>query len=143
MSNIIALGAGLNQRNFYEIYNSNKELVWNLVSKYISLYQDKEDLFQEVFIRIHKALKSFRGESDIKTWIYRIAINTSINFIKKKKRQEKIKEMFKFFKLKDLSSEAIKAKEEENIELFKPLEKLNPKQKMIIILSDVEERAHP
>jgi RNA polymerase sigma factor (sigma-70 family) len=48
--------------------------------------QDAEDLVQDVFLRAHRALKRFRGQSSFYTWIYRIARNTTINFLKKRSR---------------------------------------------------------
>lgn len=45
-----------------------------------------EDLFQEILIRLWQGFDSFRGESNVRTWIYRIALNTCINADRKKKR---------------------------------------------------------
>lgn len=47
--------------------------------------QEAEELVQEIFIKIMKKLKSFKGEANIYTWIYRISVNTLINYIKRKK----------------------------------------------------------
>ena len=44
------------------------------------------DLFQEVLVSLWKGLESFKGESDIKTWIYRVSLNTCISSERKKKR---------------------------------------------------------
>ncbi len=49
--------------------------------------QDAEDLLQEVFLKGFKALKRFKGKSSFYTWIYRIALNKTINFIKKRKKR--------------------------------------------------------
>lgn len=47
--------------------------------------QEAEELVQDIFIKIMKKLKSFKGEANIYTWIYRISVNTLINYIKRKK----------------------------------------------------------
>ena len=47
--------------------------------------QEAEELVQEIFIKILKKRASFKGESGIYTWIYRISLNTLINFMKRKK----------------------------------------------------------
>ncbi|MGV3774728.1 MAG: sigma-70 family RNA polymerase sigma factor [Verrucomicrobiales bacterium] len=50
-------------------------------------HEDANDLTQEAFIKAYKALKSFKGDSSFFTWIYRIAINKAINFLKSKKNK--------------------------------------------------------
>ena len=49
--------------------------------------QDAEDLLQEVFVKAYDALKGFKGDSAFYTWIYRIAVNRAINFVKNRKRR--------------------------------------------------------
>jgi len=122
--------------NFTKIYADHKENVWKLVSKYVSFQQDKEDLFQEVFLAIHRALPRFRGEASINTWIYRITVNMSLNYLKKQKRYKLLKNV-----LANLGM--VKTEEGEErlaASLLKPLEKLSPRQKMVLILSDLEEK---
>ena len=48
---------------------------------------DASDITQEVFIKAFQSIKRFRGKAAFFTWLYRIAVNTSITFIKKSKRQ--------------------------------------------------------
>lgn len=48
---------------------------------------DAEDITQEVFIKAYQNLEKFRGESEISTWLYRIAVNCSLNFLAKSKRR--------------------------------------------------------
>ncbi|MGM0529507.1 MAG: RNA polymerase sigma factor [Bacteroidota bacterium] len=47
---------------------------------------DAEDLAQDVFVEIFKSIRRFRGQSSLSTWIYRIAVNKSLNFIRDRKR---------------------------------------------------------
>lgn len=49
--------------------------------------QDAEDLLQEVFVKAYDALKGFKGDAAFYTWIYRIAVNRAINFVKNRKRR--------------------------------------------------------
>ncbi|OGC04976.1 hypothetical protein A2276_03370 [candidate division WOR-1 bacterium RIFOXYA12_FULL_43_27] len=123
--------------DFHEVYNSQKELVWKLVSRFVFTKEDREDLFQEVFIKIHNALPRFKGDSKIETWIYRIAINTGINYAKKQQRYKFIGDLLK-------KSGIIKSQEEDSSDrieaadtLLKPLEGLNPKQRMVLLLAEV------
>lgn len=50
-------------------------------------HDDADDLTQEVFIKIHKNIDRFREDSQLYTWIYRIATNECLNFLKRKKRR--------------------------------------------------------
>jgi len=51
--------------------------------------EDAEDVAQEVFLEIHRSLEKFRGESSLSTWIYRIAINRSMDFLRMKNRKKR------------------------------------------------------
>jgi RNA polymerase sigma-70 factor, ECF subfamily len=54
---------------------------------YCNNENDREDLFQEIFIQLWKAWPSFRGESKLSTWLYRISLNTAISGLRRKKNQ--------------------------------------------------------
>ncbi len=58
-----------------------QQKVASLVSRYIRDPSETLDVTQEVFIKAYRALKNFRGDSAFYTWLYRIAINTSKNFL--------------------------------------------------------------
>lgn len=51
----------------------------------VKSHEDADDIAQEVFVRAYAALKDFRGDANIYTWLYRIAVNLSINHIRKQK----------------------------------------------------------
>ncbi len=73
-----------------EIVEKYGEMVFNICFKFISNEEDAKDLTQEVFIEIHRSIPNFRKESGISTWIYKIAVNRSLDELKKKKRKEKL-----------------------------------------------------
>jgi len=50
-------------------------------------YDDQQDLFQEIICQLWKSYDSFRNESQFSTWMYRVAVNTAIVFLKKEKRK--------------------------------------------------------
>lgn len=59
--------------------------IYNFVYVYVSSKQEAEDITQEVFLKVWKNIKKFKKDKNFKTWIYKIAKNTSIDFLKKKK----------------------------------------------------------
>ncbi|WP_406845623.1 RNA polymerase sigma factor [Flavobacterium soyae] len=54
---------------------------------YMDTYDDQQDLFQEIICQLWKSYDSFRNESQFSTWMYRVAVNTAIVFLKKEKRK--------------------------------------------------------
>lgn len=68
-------------RHFYpKLYG----LVYNMTSN----REDSEDLLQEIFLKAYKSLPHFKGDASFYTWVYRIAINRTINFLKRRKRRQ-------------------------------------------------------
>jgi len=63
----------------------NKRLYWH-VRKIVICHDDADDVVQNTFIKAWKALPNFRGDSQLYTWLYRIATNEALSFIKKKKK---------------------------------------------------------
>ena len=59
--------------------------VYNFIYRYIGNAQDADDITQEVFIKMWRSLKKFDQNKNFKTWIFHIAKNTAIDFLKKKK----------------------------------------------------------
>lgn len=127
----------MDRSDFSSVYSHNKEMVWKLVSKYVFQQSDKEDLFQEVFLNVYRSLKGFREDSAVGTWIFRIAVNTSINYAKKQQHRRKLQEVFQGFR-HFWSDEPVAVTGGDP--MFEPLKKLNPRQRMILLLAEVEER---
>ncbi|WP_298427334.1 RNA polymerase sigma factor [uncultured Kordia sp.] len=78
------------EQYFKEIYEGLKDKIYRLCLGFMGNNADADDLFQEVLIKIWNSLDSFRGDSTINTWVYRITTNTAllsrskINKLKKK-----------------------------------------------------------
>src|SRR5204863_5148530 len=63
---------------FQELVNRYKDLVFALIARAVAERPRAEELAQEVFLRIHRGLPYFRGESRLSTWIYRIVANVCV-----------------------------------------------------------------
>lgn len=74
---------------FIQAYNEYKDLVYNLALQYLQNTADAEEITQDVFLSVYDNLASFEGKSSLKTWIYRITINKSLDFIKAKNRTKR------------------------------------------------------
>jgi len=74
-----------NTEDFKILINHYQKLVAHIVYRFISNAADREELGQEIFIRVYQNLSSFQGKSKLSTWIGRIAHNACLNYLKKKK----------------------------------------------------------
>lgn len=75
------------ERAFNEVVEAYEQRVFRLVYGVIGRREEAEDLVQDVFVQVFKAVPSFRGDSKLSTWIYRIAINLCSNRRKYLKRR--------------------------------------------------------
>lgn len=76
-----------NNNAFRFLVSKHQRLVLHVVGRIIQRQEDVEDICQEVFIKVFRKLKRFRGESRLSTWIAAIAYNTSISHIRKEMRK--------------------------------------------------------
>ena len=67
------------------IYRHGKKL-YGMVYNMTSHHEDTNDLLQDIFAKAYQSIEKFRGQSSFYTWIYTIAMNMTLNFLKKKKR---------------------------------------------------------
>ena len=70
-----------------ELVRRCQERIYATVYHMTSNHEDANDLAQETFIKAYRSLKSFRGGSSFYTWVYRIAVNKTINFLKQRKNR--------------------------------------------------------
>ncbi len=61
--------------------------VYRLCYRYVNNHEDANDVAQEVFLKAYRAIRRFRGDSSFSTWLYRIAVNTCLNFRSARKPQ--------------------------------------------------------
>ena len=125
---------------FKQLYQQQRDLVYNLALNYSQNETDAEEITQEVFIQVFRKAAQFQGKSSVKTWIYRITVNTSLNFLKKKKRRswlwsEKIEETPKDFAHPGVLLE----RKEQSIFLFKGIDQLPDQQNTAFLLCFIEE----
>jgi RNA polymerase sigma factor (sigma-70 family) len=117
-----------------------QQRVYGHIRKMVIDHDDSNDLTQEVFIKVWKHLPSFREDSQLFTWIYRIATNECLNFLKKKKLRY-------FLPIHDVEKELSKKLESSDfidgdaiqIKLQKALLKLPEKQRLVFNMKYYED----
>src|ERR1700743_2876811 len=70
-----------------ELVRRYQERIYATIYHMTSNHEDANDLAQDTFVKAYRALKSFKGDSSFYTWIYRIAVNKTINFLKQGKNR--------------------------------------------------------
>ena len=75
-----------NRAEFIKIIQQNSGIIYKASSLYTNNLQDKEDLTQEIIYQLWKSFDSFQNNSNINTWIYRVAMNVAIHYFKKSKK---------------------------------------------------------
>ena len=74
------------ESEFVRIIKQNEGVIFKITTFYTDNKVDQQDLYQDIVYQLWKSFDSFRGESKISTWMYRIALNTALTRIKKNKK---------------------------------------------------------
>jgi len=74
---------------FKDLVELHQDLVLNICYRFLHNRQDAEDMAQEVFIQAHRSISRFRGDAKLSTWLYRIAVSKSLDFIRMKNRKKR------------------------------------------------------
>ena len=76
-----------NEKEFAQVVREQKSTIYTVCYMFSKDNDEVNDLFQEILINLWKGFDSFEGRSDIRTWVYRVALNTCITIDRKKKRR--------------------------------------------------------
>lgn len=118
------------KRNFSILIEENQNLIHKVTFLYTDNIEDREDLFQEICLQLWRSHTRFKNKSKFSTWVYRIALNTSINYFKKRKREIHPQSLNWDYPMIDDQKE-----DKENFEkLFRAITKLNRINRAIILL---------
>jgi RNA polymerase sigma-70 factor (ECF subfamily) len=77
-----------NEQAFKQLVGNYQKLVVNTCFGMVHSTEDAEDIAQEVFIEVFRSIQNFRADAKLSTWLYRIAINRSLNFIRDNKNKK-------------------------------------------------------
>lgn len=148
---VAALSQGVDEA--YEILIQRyQQAVFNLVCRLLNEPSDAADIVQEVFLKVFRNIKAFRGQSSLKTWIYRIAVNEAYNhrrWFSRHQRQEvalAVEDGTPSYSdsLADPGRSPFDhaADRETRALVEAALEKLNPKFRAVVVLRDIEDMTY-
>ncbi len=141
----------LNPNDFQNIYNQYHVLVYNVALHYVQNIEDAEEITQDVFVQVHGSIEKFNEKSTLKTWLYRITINKSLDFIKHKNSK---KRFFIFGNKSQNESEYLNSSnfehpgillenKEKASQLYAVINELPENQKTAFILSKIDGLSNP
>lgn len=117
------------EQEFINLLHEHQKIIYKVCKIYREAKEDREDLFQEIVYQLWKSLPSFRGESNISSWMYRVALNTAIAVFRKKQPQVNYSDS-----LPDHLAATGETVSENEERLFEALRSLNDAEKALISL---------
>ena len=130
-----------NEASFNELVRRYQEKVYWIAHRFVNDHDQADDIVQEVFLKVYRALNDFRGKSSVYTWLYRITVNVSLNTI----RKQRIKDFLRIDELFDYPSEESERPDkqyeqrEQKQLIEEAIQRLPEKQKAVFILRYYEE----
>ncbi|MCK7556418.1 RNA polymerase sigma factor [Chitinophaga sedimenti] len=132
---------------FSNMVNTCKDMVYNTAIGILQQAEDAEDVTQEVFIQAYESMSSFKGESSVSTWLYRITVTKSLDHLRRKTRKKRWAKITSLFGLQDAPVPepadfehpgVTLANKERSTLLFRAVARLPENQKAVFVLHKLE-----
>jgi RNA polymerase sigma-70 factor (ECF subfamily) len=137
---------------FDELVSRYKDRIYRITYQMTSNHEDANDLAQEAFIRAFRSIGKFRGQSSFYTWIYRIAVNLTLNFLKKAGKRKNFSlddtesSIHRDPVLVDLFHDETPARgagiNELRQKIHAALQELTPNHRAVVVMHDIENMTH-
>lgn len=133
-----------NEQAFNLLVRRYQEKVYWIVRRLIPDHDEADDITQEVFVKAYGSLHSFKGDSSFYTWLYRIAVNLSLNELRRKKVRKtfSLDEEVHQVRSTDDGPQETMEKEERTRRIRAAVEQLPEKQKKVFLLRYYEEKPY-
>lgn len=130
-----------NVQAFNEIVLRYRERIYWVARRMTGNHDDADDVVQEAFVKAYEHLGSFRAEASLYTWLYRIAMNVSLNLIRKRNIREflRIDDFIEMLDSGESATDAPLIQKEYQTLLEQAVATLPPKQKMVFIMKFYDE----
>ncbi|MGO1751768.1 MAG: RNA polymerase sigma factor [Psychroflexus sp.] len=138
---IINLQNGTRQEEaFAALVDQHKVRLYWHIRNFVKIHEDTDDVLQNTFVKVYKNIKKFKGESQLYSWMYRIASNESITFLNKKAKKKNISnEELKDYLINSLESDVYFEGDKIQLLLHRAIETLPTKQKEVFMMRYFEE----
>ncbi len=129
----------LKEKEFAKLIKDNQGLIIKVSRLYTNSLEDEQDLFQEIVLQLWRSYDTFKGNSKISTWMYRVALNTAITIFRKKTKSPQTDE------LKDFHHEDFLEDDDEKqmqITLLYKVVKMLPKVERAIVMMYLDDQPY-
>ncbi|MCX2678456.1 RNA polymerase sigma factor [Galbibacter sp. EGI 63066] len=131
---------GTQERAFKKLVSTYKERLYWHIRRIVMNHDDTDDVLQNTFVKIYKNIQSFNEDSSIYTWMYRIATNESLSFLKKRARESQISdEELQASMIENLRADVYFEGEEIQLKLQKAIATLPEKQRLVFNMKYFED----
>lgn len=118
------------ERLFGRVHSECGELIKRVCWGYARSSIEWEDLYQDTLVNIWQGLSRFRGNSELRTWVYRIVLNTCVSTLRKRCREVELQSLADIF---DMADESVEQRERV-MELHESIAKLNVLDKAVVMM---------
>ncbi len=126
------MGNKQNLEEFVQLIQKNEGIIYKITRAYEANPEYQKDLYQEIVFQLWKAYPTFRKEAKISTWIYRVALNTSLTY--RKRGQKHLNHILSDFQFPDMAEEVDSFKEEQIQQLYYSIQQLKLLDRALILL---------
>jgi RNA polymerase sigma-70 factor (ECF subfamily) len=140
---LVSAAASGDREAFDVIVERHRRAVYQVCYRFVHNHEDASDLAQDAFVRAWRGLKTFRGQSALSTWLYRIAVNVCLNRVSVKKAvTEPIESTEHFEDARIEGAQHAMIREERAVAVRKAIATLPAKQRATLILRTYHEMSH-
>ena len=135
---------------FQDYFYTHKDRVFNTALSLLQNWEEAEELTQDVFVAAYEAIGSFRGQSSMYTWLYRITVNKALDRIKARKAQKRFGFTLSLWRQTEQEEKTLDVpdfihpgvlldRQESSVALFKAIAKLPENQQSAFVLAKIEQ----
>jgi len=124
------------------VVERHQRSVYQLCYRFVGNHEDASDLSQDIFLRAYRGLRSFRGQSSLATWLYRIGVNVCLNRVSAKRLATESLEEQQYVDTRGESASERLLKEERGARVRAAIAELPRKQRATLILRTYHEMSH-
>ena len=138
---------------FQDYFYTHKDRVFNTALSLLQNWEEAEELTQDVFVAAYEAIGSFRGQSSMYTWLYRITLNKALDRIKARKAQKRFGFTLSLWRQTEQEEKTLEVpdfihpgvlleRQESSVALFKAIAKLPENQQSAFVLAKIEQLSY-
>lgn len=138
---LVGQAAAGNAEAFAAVVRVHYDAIYRMAWRWLGSREDAEDVTQNVCVNLAKAIRTFRGEAEFSTWLYRLTYNASLDFLRARQRSRRNEDPAVMVLFKDHAAESAEASAVDG-ELWDEVRSLPEKQRDAVLLVYAEDMSH-